>query len=284
MADNGDDAKFCKLCSSPFQQNAAKTCPSGRHTMDPSWTECAYCKADAAAGGGAPRAANPLPPRPQGTPPPGRQRTMVEGSPMGSTGSLPPRSGPTPPPGGANRVRTFVENDSPAAKPQGRPVPITYNENTPLPPRPDGRPAPPEQKSAINAIPPSRKTVYGTPLPSAPSVAKARKIVGVLVTYSWRPEGKVYEVREGRNLIGRDASCDICVPEDETLSGVNSHITFRQSFVIGDMVSMMGTDLDGVPIEQQFHSLNSYATIRAGSTHFTFIAVEPRGSFQQAEE
>jgi hypothetical protein len=107
-------------------------------------------------------------------------------------------------------------------------------------------------------------------------VNKARKIVGLLVTYSWRPDGQVYEVREGRNLIGRDPSCDICITEDETMSATNSHITFRQNFVIGDMVSMMGTDVNGIPIEQQFTSLESHSLVRAGSTHFTFIAVELR--------
>jgi hypothetical protein len=109
-------------------------------------------------------------------------------------------------------------------------------------------------------------------------VAKDRKIVGVLVTYSWSPEGQVFPVREGRNFIGRDRECEICIPDDQTLSARNSHITFRQNFVIGDMVSMTGTDLDGVPIEEQFHSLNNYSTIRAGSTYFTFIAIKPPGA------
>jgi hypothetical protein len=40
------------------------------------------------------------------------------------------------------------------------------------------------------------------------------------------------------------------------------------------MVSMTGTDVNGVPIEEQFRSLDNYATIRSGSTYFTFIAVE----------
>ena len=266
MAENAIDAKFCKLCSSPLQQGGGKTCPSGRHTMDPSWTECAYCKAE---GASAPRpVANPLPPRP--APPAGagprvstRVETLVDGSDAGAGAN---------PPG--------------ASRPLVRPP--TYREDSPLPPRPagarpfpppapgSGTPAPVSATPAPSAPPPSRRTVYGTPAPSLPSATKARKIVGLLVTYSWRPEGQVYEVREGRNLIGRDPSCDICVSEDETMSGTNSHITFRQSFVIGDMVSMMGTDVNGVPIEQQFTSLESHSLVRAGSTHFTFIAVELR--------
>ncbi len=264
MAENAVDAKFCKLCSSPLQQGGGKTCPSGRHTMDPSWTECAYCKAESGAAPPRP-VANPLPPRP--APPAGagprvatRVETMVDGS---------DAAGVTPP--GASR---------PLVRPP------TYREDSPLPPRPAGSgprpftppaPAPPAAPTPPPSMPPQgRRTVYGTPSPSLPSVTKARKIVGLLVTYSWRPEGQVYEVREGRNLIGRDPSCDICVTEDETMSATNSHITFRQSFVIGDMVSMMGTDVNGIPIEQQFTSLDSHSLVRAGSTHFTFIAVELR--------
>src|SRR6202041_2368023 len=44
MAENMDTEKFCRQCASPLQQSGGKTCPSGRHTMDPTWTECAYCK------------------------------------------------------------------------------------------------------------------------------------------------------------------------------------------------------------------------------------------------
>ena len=38
-----------------------------------------------------------------------------------------------------------------------------------------------------------------------------------------------------------------------------------------------------VPIEEQFRSLDNYATIRAGSTYFTFMAVAPRPSGAIAE-
>jgi hypothetical protein len=102
-----------------------------------------------------------------------------------------------------------------------------------------------------------------------------RRIVGVLVTYSWKPEGQVFAVREGRNLIGRGAECEVSIPDDSTLSNVNSHITYRKSFVIGDMVSMSGTDLNGAPIEEQFVPLPNYATIRTGSTQWTFMAIQP---------
>jgi hypothetical protein len=109
-----------------------------------------------------------------------------------------------------------------------------------------------------------------------PGKGPERRIVGVLVTYTWKPEGQIFPVREGRNLIGRDPEqCEIAVPEDITMSSMNSHITYRKTFVAGDMVSMSGTDINGEPIEQQFRSLPNYATLRAGSTYWTFIQIEP---------
>lgn len=103
----------------------------------------------------------------------------------------------------------------------------------------------------------------------------ARKVVGVLVTYSWKPEGQLFPVREGRNLIGRGEECDIRLSDDPAMSQVNSHITFRQNFVLGDMVSMSGTDLNGEPVEEQFRPLKNYAQIRTGSTIWTFVIIDP---------
>jgi hypothetical protein len=237
MTENIDTAKFCKQCASPLQQSAAKTCPAGKHTMDPTWTECVYCKQENAA------------PSPSAAPPV-RTPTMVESQ-------------------GAPRKFTEDENLS------GR---------APLPPRPP-RPVPAQPQPAAGPKVQRDATVFrpvgSTPNPASgsgqgtPQISKGRKIVGILVTYSWTPEGKIFPVLEGRNFIGRDKDCEICVAEDETMSGRNSHITYRQSFVVGDMVSMAGTDLNGTPIEEQFHPLENYASIRAGSTYFTFIAVQP---------
>jgi hypothetical protein len=105
--------------------------------------------------------------------------------------------------------------------------------------------------------------------------AAVRKVIAILVTYSWKPEGQIFPVREGRNLIGRGPECDIHVPEDPMLSQVNSHITFRQNFVLGDMVSMSGTDLNGSPLEEQFRPLDNHAAIRTGSTRWHFVIVDP---------
>ena len=104
----------------------------------------------------------------------------------------------------------------------------------------------------------------------------ARKIVGILISYTWSDQGQIFPILEGRNRIGSDPlQCDIVVPQDETLSSINSHIVFRKSFTIGDDVSMSGTDVDGEQVETAFVPLRNYARIRTGSTHWTFIAVQP---------
>jgi hypothetical protein len=236
-AENVDAAKVCKSCAERLPQSGGKICPAGKHTMDPTWTDCVYCRQESSA---------PLP-RPVS---PVRIATVFEGQ-------LPPRPS--------------VRNP-------------TYKEEIALPSRSSsGPPVPPA--AAQPARRPRESTIYrpiaDPAVPAGqvtPSVAKNRKIVGILVTYSWTPEGQIFPIREGRNFIGRDKDCEVCISEDQTLSGRNSHITYRQNFVIGDLVSMTGTDLDGVPIEEQFRSLGNYATIRAGATYFTFIAVKPSSS------
>jgi len=128
--------------------------------------------------------------------------------------------------------------------------------------------APPQPPAAQPAAPP--------PAAVAAKQEPARRIVGVLISYTWKPEGQIYPIREGRNLIGRNPDkCDIVVTEDPHLSDVNSHITFRRSFTVGDMVSMSGTDLNGAPVEETYVRLPNYSTLRTGSTHWTFIEAQP---------
>jgi hypothetical protein len=125
-------------------------------------------------------------------------------------------------------------------------------------------------------VSPASSVSTGSRRPQTIAVDPARKIIGVLITYSWQEQGQVFPVLEGRNLIGKDpAQCDICIPQDATLSAVNTFITFRRQFLIGDKVSMSGTDVDGEPIETEFVPLRNYAKIRTGSTYWTFVSIQP---------
>jgi len=136
--------------------------------------------------------------------------------------------------------------------------------------------APVAESAAPISIPTPTPVASGSRRPQTIAVDPGRKIVGVLITYSWQESGQVFPVLEGRNLIGKDPEqCDIAIPQDATLSAVNSFITYRRHFLIGDRVSMSGTDVDGEPIETEFVPLRNYAKIRTGSTYWTFVSVQP---------
>jgi hypothetical protein len=107
-------------------------------------------------------------------------------------------------------------------------------------------------------------------------IGEQRKIVGVLLTYSWKPEGQIFPIREGRNRIGSDADeCDIVLPEDANLSRKHATIMYRamgsRTFQISDELSMNATLVDGEVLEGP-KPLRNYSTIKTGSTVWTFIA------------
>lgn len=133
--------------------------------------------------------------------------------------------------------------------------------------------APPKPPPTPNARP---KTVFrGVPAAQASEIQAGRRIVGVLVTYSWKPEGEVFFLRDGRNIIGRDsAESDIAIPNDPEMSSRNTFIAYRKNFVIADAMSLGGTDMDGEPVEEQ-KRLRNYSTLRTGSTFWTFISFDP---------
>lgn len=110
---------------------------------------------------------------------------------------------------------------------------------------------------------------------NAPS--PARRIAAIMVTYTWRPDGEVYAIREGRNYIGSDSDCEISVKSDPQMSACHSTIIYRgkgAQFIIDDEKSMNGTYLDdkSVDVKQPLHN---YAKIKTGATLWTFIMVEP---------
>jgi hypothetical protein len=111
---------------------------------------------------------------------------------------------------------------------------------------------------------------------SLPPPATGRRIVGMMVTYSWRPEGEVFAVYEGRNYLGHDPDCEVRLMADHTISGKHAAIFYRgQNFTITDEKSMNGTFVNGVeaPITGTF--LKNYDEIKTGATAWRFIIIEP---------
>jgi pSer/pThr/pTyr-binding forkhead associated (FHA) protein len=109
-----------------------------------------------------------------------------------------------------------------------------------------------------------------------------RKIVGILITFTWQPQGQIFPVREGKNFIGSDKvysdashqDCDIQVPEDARMSGEHALILYRGSkYQLKDQVSSNGTFVNG-EMQSDVDDLKNYSEIKAGSTLFTFIKVK----------
>jgi hypothetical protein len=114
--------------------------------------------------------------------------------------------------------------------------------------------------------------------------ADTRRIVGVIVTYSWRPEGQLFTVREGKNYIGADRVssepdhqlCHILIPNDTKMSAEHALILCRHGrYDIIDQKSSNGTFLGEELVPLQGAELPNYAEIRTGSTIWSFIKIEP---------
>lgn len=103
----------------------------------------------------------------------------------------------------------------------------------------------------------------------------SRRLVGFLVTYNRNPMGKAYNIYEGRNYIGRDASkCGIAVPDDDQMSGTHMSILFRSvdsKFKFRDEQSSNGTFVNKELLDEG--ELKNYDIIRVGSTLFIFMAI-----------
>lgn len=108
--------------------------------------------------------------------------------------------------------------------------------------------------------------------------AQGRKLVGFLVTYNRNPQGKAFNLYEGKNFVGRDRSCDICVPEDNQMSGRHMSILYRNvdnKFKFRDEQSSNGTFVNKELADEG--ELHNYDIIRLGGTVFIFIAIPKLG-------
>ncbi len=120
---------------------------------------------------------------------------------------------------------------------------------------------------------------------SAYGEGETRRIVGVLITYSWRPEGELFPVREGKNFIGSgkvysDAShreCHIQIPVDKRMSSEHSLILCRHGiYEIMDQMSSNGTFLNGDMLRSnQSKELEDQAEVKTGDTLWSFFKIKP---------
>lgn len=132
-----------------------------------------------------------------------------------------------------------------------------------------------------------RKTqIMYTPTPSAaPSLDSLRlesnrKIVGVMISYSWRPQGQLFAIYEARTHIGSgqlsdnpNQDCEVCCPQDNQLSADHALILVRKGKAfIEDLASTNGTVVNGKELNpREMVDLPSSAEIKVGQTTLTFL-------------
>lgn len=228
-------------------------CPNG-HVFDTNLNgnQCPLCQA--IVGGGAAPAAGPAvpPPAPSTTP-----HTHIGG--VNATPRNQPQPGMNPNPVGSTHISAEAQNaqqqqSRQAANPVGGTLPNR-----------GGGAAAPGGRTVIRRVDPNG---------GAGKVTEGRKLVGFLVCYNRYPNGKAFNLYEGRNYIGRDASCDICIPDDNQLSGRHMSIMYRNvdnKFKFRDEQSSNGTFINKELKDDG--ELENYDIIRLGSTLFIFMPI-----------
>lgn len=105
-------------------------------------------------------------------------------------------------------------------------------------------------------------------------VRTAAKLVGWLVTYDLDPNGVDFRLYEGRNIIGRDFSCGVCI-NDNKVSSQHAILLYRNGkFRIKDNLSVNGTIVNGEDIDDDSVLLNDGDIIKVGDTVLLFRTSE----------
>ncbi len=98
----------------------------------------------------------------------------------------------------------------------------------------------------------------------------ASRLVGWLVTYTLDPNGVDFRLYEGRNIIGKDFSCGVCI-NDPKVSGQHAILLFRNDkFRLKDNLSTNGTMVNGEDIDDDSVVLHDGDIIQVGDTVFLF--------------
>lgn len=97
-----------------------------------------------------------------------------------------------------------------------------------------------------------------------------KKMVGWLVSYTLNPLGVDFKIYEGKNFIGKDADCTVCIP-DQGVSGKHATLLFRAGkFRLRDNLSSNGTFVNGQDLEDETQTLHDGDIIRIGNTDLMF--------------
>ena len=132
---------------------------------------------------------------------------------------------------------------------------------------------------------PAPTRVIGSDDPRRPQAGNARRITGVLVTFSWQRQGQLFTLYEGKNLIGSGNAgsghrpCEVQITTDATLS--HEHALIRclgDDCEIFDQKSENGTYMNDQRVPVHGMSLEDGAQIRTGSTVWRFLCIRAPAS------
>ena len=142
-----------------------------------------------------------------------------------------------------------------------------------------GETIPSKSETLIDERTSSQSTKREQPMPHG------RTITGVLVTFSWHREGRLYPIYDGKNYIGRGTveseggrACDVQLTNDQTLSNEHALILCRAGrYELFDQKSTAGTYLNDKFVESSGFQLPDRAKIKTGSTVWEFLKIEKTG-------
>ncbi len=102
-----------------------------------------------------------------------------------------------------------------------------------------------------------------------------RKVVGVVISYSANPAGEVFKIYEGRNIIGRGNTADICFSKDNQMSSQHFLILYVEAegiFWGEDQKSSNGSYVNG-KFARGMVELHTNDVIVLGGTKMVFLGV-----------
>jgi hypothetical protein len=123
---------------------------------------------------------------------------------------------------------------------------------------------------------------YHFPSQAKPARPRPRTTTGVLVTFTWKPQGDLFLLYEGRNVIGKGAvesedgrPCDLLLTEDASMSNEHAVIICRGGrYELFARQSTNGTYADDQLVGSEGVMLRDGARIKTGETVWQFRKIE----------
>ncbi|NVH74238.1 FHA domain-containing protein [Paraburkholderia sp. JPY432] len=244
--------RLTALVKSRGEPGSGRTCPVG-HPMDPQWSTCPLCEAEQ-------QAHQPTAPLQDSQRPvtPSTAK-LAAGQPAPPPVNEAVRDAPAPSEPGV--ISAFAAS---FAKTRREPMvrqPTQVSGATDTPSDPARRDTPASVDTAAAATQP----------------AAGRRITGALVTYTWQPQGQLFPLYEGRNVIGRGdiasegRPCDVHITSDPKLSNEHAILLWRRDaghFELVDNLSTNGTFVSEREIGRDSAHLADGDQFVAGGTRF----------------